>query len=56
MKVGSLNCKFDSGEGNLRLSEDFLSSDALLRADVLKDWVNELTYLYKQAIEEMRAE
>ena len=41
------------GEGEVAVSDDWQGSDALLRADVLKDWINHLTCLYSDALLDM---
>jgi len=42
----------ESGEGTLALSQRFLDEPNLFKADVLKDWIAELTYQYNQILRE----
>ncbi len=42
----------DSGEGTLALSTRFLDQSNLFKADVLRDWIAELTYEYNQILRE----
>ena len=52
--VKGLKMDWDSGEGAIALPEEFLESYALLRADVLQDWICQLTDEYWAARLEMR--
>lgn len=42
-----------AGEGELKISPEWDEIYPLWRADVLKDWIYELTYLYSEAMMEM---
>lgn len=55
MKDCKLVADYNNGEGKIELSERFNSADCLLRADILKDWIYDLTNAYNKALEEMRA-
>jgi hypothetical protein len=41
-----------NGEGTLALSQRFLDEPNLFKADVLKDWIGELSYEYNKILEE----
>jgi hypothetical protein len=47
---------YESGDGEVVLSEEFLSSYPLIRADILQDWISILTTEYEKALDEMRKE
>lgn len=53
---GRLLIDWDSGEGSVHLPKRFLKESALFRADVVKDWLNELAPLYTGSLEEWTAE
>jgi len=44
---------WSTGEGELKISPEWGEIDSLWRADVLKDWIYELTGLYSEAMMEM---
>ena len=48
-----LRSSFGNGEGDIKLSHEWDEIDPLWRADVLKDWIYELTFLYSEAMQEM---
>ena len=52
MKQLRLHANYFSGEGCLKNVEEFKELDALLRADLLKDWIYDLNKLYEVAVEE----
>ena len=54
MKDCKLISNYNSGEGDIQLSETFNAADPLLRADILKDWIFLLGEQYKKALVEMR--
>jgi|14BtaG_2_1085337.scaffolds.fasta_scaffold04610_11 hypothetical protein len=41
------------GEGGIVVSDGWEDKDALLRADILKDWIEDLTCLYSDALLDM---
>ena len=45
-------CEFD-GMGELLVADSWEEKDALFRADVLKDWIEDLTCLYSDALTDM---
>lgn len=49
MRSGGLNANYNTGEGDITLSPKFMEQDALFRADVLRDWIYDLTQLYEEA-------
>ena len=51
--AGRLTMDYDNGEGFVALTEAFRKSDALLRADVLRDWISELQDEYRKARDDM---
>jgi hypothetical protein len=42
----------EMGEGTLALSQRFLDEPNLFKADVIQDWLAELTYMYNQILKE----
>jgi hypothetical protein len=50
-----LRLKLDewAGEGEIAIAEGWEENDALWRADILKDWIYELTELYSDALIDM---
>ena len=42
----------DSGEGTLALSQRFLDMPNLFKADVMQQWIGELTFEYNQILRE----
>lgn len=48
--IKGLRVDFESGEGEVELSEEFTQQSALLRADVLGDWQAMITELYNEAV------
>ena len=42
----------ESGEGTLALSQRFLDMPNLFKADVMQQWIAELTYEYNQILRE----
>lgn len=52
--VGKIKADWDSGEGRAELSDAFLEEDGLLRADILKDIIHDLTEAYWDARCDMR--
>ena len=44
---------WETGEGKLKISDEWGEMNPLWRADVLKDWIYELTALYSEAMQEM---
>jgi len=56
MKLDSdvrLRSCWETGEGELKISDEWNEIYPLWRADVLKDWIYELTGLYSEAMQEM---
>jgi len=51
-KAGQLFYSASDGEGELRISTEFDNLNALLRADILKDWIHELESYYNEAVME----
>jgi hypothetical protein len=50
----TFRANFESGEGSIGNLEKFREShNALMRADLLQDWVGELTQEYEIAIKEL---
>ena len=45
---------YENGEGKVRLGDEFKSQSALMRADILKDWIFELEERYAEARRDMR--
>ena len=54
MKLPKLKGSAEFGEGQVVWPEDWSDNGSLLRADLLKDWIGELTYAYNQALIQMR--
>jgi hypothetical protein len=52
LRVELLRYCDETGEGTLALSQRFLDEPNLFKADVLKDWIAELTYEYNQILRE----
>ena len=52
MKQLRLHANYFNGEGCLKNVEEFKELDALLRADLLKDWIYDLNKLYEAAVKE----
>ena len=52
MKQLRLHANYFNGEGCLKNVVEFKELDALLRADLLKDWIYDLNKLYEVAVEE----
>ena len=51
----TLKANFDAGEGDIGNVIEFrYSNDALMRADLLQDWIGLLNQEYDVAIEDMR--
>jgi hypothetical protein len=48
-----LRSSWFAGEGELKISPEWDEIYPLWRADVLKDWIYELTHLYSEAMMEM---
>jgi hypothetical protein len=48
-----LRSSWFGGEGELKVSDEWNEIYPLWRADVLKDWIYELTDLYSEAMQEM---
>jgi len=48
-----LRSAWETGEGELKISDEWNEIYPLWRADVLKDWIYELTGLYSEAMMEM---
>jgi hypothetical protein len=53
MRVGTVFCSIEDGEGTFVPNPSFLELNHITRADVLKDAIYELEELYKSALEEM---
>lgn len=51
--IKGLKADFENGEGAVKLPDDFLNEDPLLRADILKDWLYFLEIEYGKANGEM---
>lgn len=51
-----LRIDWDSGHGEVRLPEDFLTQKAPFRADVLRDWLFDLNLAYLDATGTLRSE
>jgi hypothetical protein len=47
--IKGLRIDEDGGAGSVRLPASFLAESAIFRADVLQDWIGELTVLYDAA-------
>jgi hypothetical protein len=45
-----LKADWGSGEGSVKCPEEWGELDALLRADLLKDWIYDLTEMYDEAV------
>ena len=43
----------ESGEGSILIDESFRKEDPLFRADVLKDWLNEIELEYEMAVKDL---
>jgi hypothetical protein len=54
MRVLNLNANLDLGEGSVGITAEYKRCGALLRADILKDWIYDLERLYEEAITDMR--
>lgn len=48
--IEGLRIDWNNGEGEIKLPARFLSESELFQADVLQDWIEQLTELYEQAI------
>jgi hypothetical protein len=51
-----LRADFESGEGHVFYPKTFERETALMRADLLQDWINDLRWAYKQALNELYGE
>lgn len=51
--IKGLKADFGNGEGAVKLPDDFLDEDPLLRADILRDWLYFLEIEYGKAKGEM---
>lgn len=47
---GNLRADYDAGDGSVHLTQEFCDMSPLFLADVLRDWIYELSLLYEQAI------
>lgn len=54
--AGRLLADLANGEGDVKLSKAFGELPALTRADILKDWLYEVTNLYGQAVADLSEE
>lgn len=54
MKAPRLIADVEHGEGSLKFSDAWHSEDALLRADLLKDWLYDLNNEYNRALIDFR--
>ncbi len=46
--ISGLRVDWNAGEGSIELPAKFLRESALFRADVLKDWIEQLAAIYNQ--------
>ena len=57
MIVGiTLIYNYDTGEGDLRISDDFMGNGSLFKLDVISDWAYDLENLRVDAFKEWRKE
>ena len=52
--MNTLRVDYKNGEGEIHLDQRFKESEAILRADVLKDWIYDLQNEYDKALIELR--
>ena len=45
-----LNANFDTGEGSVSVTQEWKDLPALLRADLLKDWIFDLNLMYEHSV------
>jgi hypothetical protein len=48
---GTLSYNLHSGEGMLRLAKDFRNLPPVVQADLLSDWIYELTQAYNERLD-----
>jgi hypothetical protein len=53
MKAPKLKASREFGEGRVEFPDDWLEHSAILRADILKDWIWELEKQYNRAVFDM---
>jgi len=56
MLIPTLLATLETGEGLISTGIQWKTESALLRADLLKDWIHGLTNLYNVALNDMDAE
>lgn len=56
MKNPRLVSNEERGEGWLIFPKEWEDYDALLRCDLLKDWLHEIDYAYEKAMRDFRSE
>lgn len=54
--ITGLRIDVGSGEGEVSLPAEFLGRNGLFKADVIGDWIGDLTALYEESIGQMHAE
>lgn len=54
--VGYLKANLDTGEGDVVFTEFFERLSPLMKADLLKDWLYDITEAYEEARSEMYVE
>jgi hypothetical protein len=50
-KYGTLSYNLHSGEGMLRLDKEFRNLPPVVQADLLSDWIYELTQAYNERLD-----
>lgn len=53
MKRPALRADFEGGMGHVTFPTEWRLNDAMLRADLLKDWIEELEFEYQLALFEL---
>ena len=56
MKAGDLKANYEFGEGSIRLTPEFKFENAILKIDVLSDWIYDLQEEYAKAKLELHEE
>lgn len=54
MIAGKLIADYENGEGKLTVSKQFKEQDALLRSDILRDWLHDVENAYNEAVADLR--
>jgi hypothetical protein len=47
-----LNANYDTGEGSVSVTKEWMDLEPLLRADLLKDWMFDLNLMYETALKQ----